>query len=250
MAAAAPRSRSGFKSGLVFMKHAAHRAQREYRFAVWAEEEPSRDWVDLKVSPALLEAMRKPRPEREGSGFMSAGVEESSALEQVGGLGSSSVRLHLEEALPAFAGGHAAIAPQCYVVERLLGDVSETAVANVTVKALRAAVDGVEAGRRQEAAAAAWHAESVVRFLCATFGGGIAGVRLSEDCFIVIAAEFPENELVEATIAVGPDGTCACKITAGKSHVAATRASPARAFGEVLRKRLAKVGVHGKNGVS
>ena len=194
--------------------------------------------------------MRKPRPEREGSGFMSAGVEESSALEQVGGLGSSSVRLHLEEALPAFAGGHAAIAPQCYVVERLLGDVSETAVANVTVKALRAAVDGVEAGRRQEAAAAAWHAESVVRFLCATFGGGIAGVRLSEDCFIVIAAEFPENELVEATIAVGPDGTCACKITAGKSHVAATRASPARAFGEVLRERLAEVGVHGKNGVS
>ena len=43
---------------LLFMESAAHRAQREYRFAVWAQEEPGRDRVDLKVSPALLDAMQ------------------------------------------------------------------------------------------------------------------------------------------------------------------------------------------------
>ena len=45
----------------IFMKHAAHRAQREYRFAVWAEEEPKEDQVDLEVSPALLDAVQRPR---------------------------------------------------------------------------------------------------------------------------------------------------------------------------------------------
>ena len=35
----------------VFMKPAVHRGQREYRFAVWVDGEPSRDRVDRKVSP-------------------------------------------------------------------------------------------------------------------------------------------------------------------------------------------------------
>jgi len=39
-------------------------------------------------------------------------------------------------------------------------------------------VDG-EPGR--DAAAAAWHAESVVRFFCSTYGGAVAGVRVNED---------------------------------------------------------------------
>ena len=74
---------------LVFIKHPAQRAQREYRFALWTEAEPAEDRVDLTVSPALLEAMQKGRPEPEGSGFVSAGVEESSALEEIGGPSSS-----------------------------------------------------------------------------------------------------------------------------------------------------------------
>ena len=49
------------------MKHPAHRAPREYRFAVWTEEEPAEDRVDLRVSLTLLEAMQKPRPEPDGS---------------------------------------------------------------------------------------------------------------------------------------------------------------------------------------
>ena len=58
---------------LVFLKETACRAQREYRFAVWAEDEPAEDTLDLGVSAALVDAMGKPRPEPEGSGFVPGG---------------------------------------------------------------------------------------------------------------------------------------------------------------------------------
>ena len=66
---------------LVFLKHAAYRAQREYRFVVWAEEEPEEDRVDLRISPALFDAMQRPRQEPVASGFVSAGMEESSTVD-------------------------------------------------------------------------------------------------------------------------------------------------------------------------
>ena len=41
----------------IFMKHTAHRAQREYRFAVWAEEEPKEDRVDLEDDEGGIEGV-------------------------------------------------------------------------------------------------------------------------------------------------------------------------------------------------
>ena len=224
---------------LVFMKHPPQRRQREYRFAVWPEAEPAEDRLNLRVSPALLEAMRKGRPEPEGSGFVSTGVEESSALEEIGGPGSSGTRVHVE-AVPALAAENPTIARRRYV-ERP-GDVSEAVMAHAMVKALRAAVDEVETGRRQEAAAAAWHAEPVVCFLYSTFRAGIAGLRVSEDSFIVITAELSGNDRVRASIVAGPEGTCACRISTGDTHLAST-ASDARLFEQVLKNRLSAVGV-------
>ncbi len=65
----------------------AHRAQREYRFLVWADDDPAEDVVDLEVSPALVDAMWKPRQQPEGSGFVRAGPEEYSAVEDPDGNG-------------------------------------------------------------------------------------------------------------------------------------------------------------------
>ena len=42
---------------LVFVKDSAYRDQREYRFAVWAEQEPEDERLDLAVSRGLLDAM-------------------------------------------------------------------------------------------------------------------------------------------------------------------------------------------------
>ena len=87
------------------------------------------------------------------------------------------------------------------------------------------------------------HAEPIVRFFCSTFGDGIAGVGVNEDGFVVITAEFRGDGLVEASIAVGPESTCACRISTGDTHLAST-APDARSFEVALKSRLAEIGVH------
>ena len=128
-----------------FMTPAAHRGQREYPFAVWADGEPGRDPLDLTVSPALVE-----HP------------------------GSSRVRVLLETPLAVRTSDDLAAALRR---RGPAADLRETA-------AVRAAVEpwGRRSIRwtvkcRRDAAAAAWHAESVVRFCCSTYRGAIAAVR-------------------------------------------------------------------------
>ena len=228
---------------LVFLKDAARRAQREYRFLVWAEDEPAENVLDLDVSPALVDAMRKPRSEPEGSGFVRPGAAEQSVAEELEGGGLSRARV---ETLPAFvAAGSPTVVPRSHDVETPPGDPRATTTGRAAVEALREAVDRADPGCRKDAAAAAWHAEAVVRFLCARFGGGVAGVRVNEDGFIVVAAEFSAAAgAVEASIAVGPDGTCACTVSAGDTHLAST-APDVRSFERALKQRLAEVGVPG-----
>ena len=84
---------------LVFLKETARRAQREYRFAVWAEDELAEDTLDLGVSAALVDAMGKPRAEPEGSGFVPGPAEYLSRARV--------------ETLPAFVGaGNPVVAPR------------------------------------------------------------------------------------------------------------------------------------------
>ena len=229
---------------LVFVKPAVHHAQREYRFVVWAEDEPAEDVLDLDVSPALVDAMRKPRPEPEGSGFVRPGAAEYSAVEDAAGDGSSEARPRVE-ALPAFLGaGSPTVAPRPQDAETPPGDPRETAAAYAVVEALREAVDRADAGSRKQAAAAAWHAEPVLRFLSAAPGCRVAGVRVNEDGFIVVTAELSAAGGVEASIAVGPEGTYAGTVGAGDTHLACT-APDVRSFERVLKERLAEVGVPG-----
>ena len=59
-----------------------------------------------------------------------------------------------------------------------------------------------------------------------------------------ITAKLSGEELVEASIAVGPESTRACRITNSDTHLGST-APDARSFEGVLRQRLAEVGVGG-----
>ena len=88
------------------------------------------------------------------------------------------------------------------------------------VEALREAVDAADAGCRKDVAAAAWHAEPLLRFLSTALGGRVAGVWVNEDGFIAVTAEL--SAVVEASIAVGPEGSFACTVST------ATRISRAR----------------------
>ena len=112
---------------------------------------------------------------------------------------------------------------------------------------MRAAVGQLGAESSRDAAEAAWHAESVVRFFCSTYAGTIAAVRVNEDSFIVLRAEVPSDDVIDVTIAVGPDGTCACRVST--AHGDRASASPdARSLEDVLKSRLAEAGVQIRDG--
>ena len=128
----------------VFMKPTTHRGQREYRFALWADAEPERDRVDLKVSPALLDAMQRPPPEPERGGVVPAGIDEPSAVEEVDHPDSSAVRVVVEAPAAFAVVNHPTVAPPRYRAEDLPADLHETAAVRAAVEALRAAVDQVD----------------------------------------------------------------------------------------------------------
>ena len=226
----------------IFMKPAVHRGQREYRFVAWTHGESGPDRVDLDVSPALVDAMQRRPIESEGGGLASAVLGEPDAVEEVDHRSPSGVHV-LVEAPP----GHPAIVPPRYGAEGLPGDLRETAAVGAAVEALRAAVGQLNAESSRDAAAAAWHAESVVRFFCSTYAGTIAAVRVNEDSFIVLRAEVPGDDVIGVTIAVGPDGTCACRVST--AHGDRASASPdARSLEDVLKGRLAEAGVQVRDG--
>ena len=139
------------------------------------------------------------------------------------------------------------VTPPRYGAEGLPAELRETAAFHAAVEALRAAVDQLDAEPGRDAAAAAWHAAAVVRFFCSTYDGAVAGVRVNEDNFIVVTATVPGDDVTDVTIAVGPDGTCACKVSAADGD-RASAAPDVRAFEQVLKGRLADAGVRRRTG--
>ena len=89
------------------------------------------------------------------------------------------------------------ITPPRFRTEELPAELRETAAVHAAVEALRAAVDLLDAEAGRDAAAAAWHAASVVRFFCSTYGGAVAGVRVNEDSFVVLRAEVPGDDVID-----------------------------------------------------
>lgn len=61
----------------------------------------------------------------------------------------------------------------------------------------------------------------------------------------MLRAEVPDDDVVDVTIAVGSDGTCACKLSTADSDLASA-APDVRAFEQVVEGRLAEVGVRGR----
>ena len=147
----------------------AHKSQTVYHGPVAYLDDPYKclesasSELELGVSPALVEAMRKPRPQPEGSGFVRPG-----AAEYFGGRGAGGRRLVAGAGRDA-AGlrrrrqpGGGAAAQGC---RDAAGDLGETATLRAAVEALREAVGAADAGYGKDATAAAWHAEPLLRFL-------------------------------------------------------------------------------------
>lgn len=84
--------------------------------------------------------------------------------------------------------------------------------------------------------AAAGHAGSVVGFFCSTYGGGVTGVRVNEGSFMLAMATIPGDDVVDVTVAVGPDGRHACRVSTADGHVASV-APDVRVLEQVLAGR-------------
>ena len=225
---------------LVFLKDAAHSARREYRLVGGAGPRAPRERLD---PPRLVDAARghaaaaagpgrwRLRSRRRGGVFHRRSDTRRRPTE-----GDAARRGRRASA----ACGKPTVAPRRYDTEELPGDVREATTVYASVGAVREAVARADAAGGT-AATAAWHAEPGARFLCSTFHGGSAGVRVTEDGVVVITVELCGDELGEASIAVGPEGTFARKISAGDTDRCVT-ASDARSFERVLKERLWELG--------
>ena len=230
---------------LIFMKPAAHRAQREYRFGM----DGGRAARSVGGLGSLAGAARRDAEAAEGARGQRSRVRRRGRVLGRGGSGRGRPVRRANAgrgAAPSSRGLRSwrrrATTPRAWQTS-----CARRRRAHAAVEALRAAVGRLDAASSSAAAAAAWHAEPVVRLFCSTYGGGIAGVRVSDDSFIVITADVSGDEPVEVTIAVGPDGTCACKVGTARGHVASAAPDP-RSFEQVLKSRLAEVGVQGHGG--
>ena len=87
----------------------------------------------------------------------------------------------------------------------------------------------------------------MVRLFCSTYGGVVTGVRVNEESFVVVTATVPGDDVIDVTLAVGPDGTCACKVSTTSGQRASV-APDVRGFEQVLANRLAEAGVRGRAG--
>ena len=69
--------------------------------------------------------------------------------------------------------GNPTLVPPPHDAKTPPGDLRETTTLRVADEALREAVDTADAGRRKDAAAAAWHAEPLRRLLCTALGSPV-----------------------------------------------------------------------------
>ena len=63
----------------------------------------------------------------------------------------------------------------------------------------------------------------------------------------MVTATVPGEDVIDVRIAVGPDGTCACKVSTADGDRASV-APDVRAFEQILPGRLADAGVHARTG--
>ena len=122
----------------VFMKPTAHRGQREYRFALWADAQPGSDRADLKVSPALIDAMQRPAHEPERASFVPASVGEPAPSRKWTIPPRQEFKWSSRRRRPSRPSTIPTIAPPRYRAEDLPADLHETATVRAAVEALRA----------------------------------------------------------------------------------------------------------------
>ena len=197
----------------IFVKGIERRDQREYRFVVWADDEPSEEIVDLDASLALLEAVEKPaEAQPEDSPDSEADPDEHGSV-PLNGIGENEANpiptppphpplpdLIQTASMP--------VVPYPHSTTDLSPDIRKIVTTHSALEALHSAVRGWPPGDTSiEAASVGWHAEQCIRVLCSNFEDPIEKIARSRDSFVIITLKFPDDNQQEGRIVIGPQGT-------------------------------------------
>lgn len=206
----------------IFVKDIKYVNQREYRFVIWTEEEPSEKCVDLKVSKSMLGSLQEYPGQPAGTSPAIISINENTKTKKdpAEEKGKQTQKVdHLSAGLFPLTGGSShnslldnldnpstPLAPYSYSTTDLPDDFDEAITTYSALEALRRKVEQVERGRRPRVASAAWHAEPCIRSLCSTFIDPIATLSINDDDILVVTVKFPEGADAKAQIAFGPLG--------------------------------------------
>ena len=201
----------------IFVKHHRFAGHREYRFAIWADEEPSECVVDLDISYAMFGSLKE-RPS-ESARLLDAGrvAERDSEPAEPSDLGEDAGRDSASRELldstsdwfwPGLLGsGDNPATPLSRTIDPTeFAENPRAATTAAALSALRSKVAQVRGERRWKAASAAWHAEPWVSHLCKRFVDPIGGVSITDDDILVVSLKFPEGVDANAKMAFGPTG--------------------------------------------
>ena len=228
----------------LFAKATKYRDMREYRFAIWAEREPSGEKELLTASAAMIGSMGRESPhgepqimppiesleaekeEVEEDGYFDDDCDDEpdewipSPVEDVESSSSDPLdfRRGLFELLddPATTLRPNRIDPDA----ELPDDLSTLTATYSAVKALRNKVnraqtdDDLPAERKIEAASAAFYAEQHIQSLCESYDDPVSGISISPDGYIVVEVSLQERPDMTCKMAVAPTGECAMQLRA------------------------------------
>ena len=207
----------------MFVKARTHADQREYRFVIWAEEEPLSPCVDLEISLSMIDSMREPRdgPIENDHPFRTSsspspcdstgrlpGASKPAANDERGTLATVSVEEGLlPDVLDLLTDPATPVAPHRGESGGVSIGVGE--LTKQVCRALRIAVEKMPGGRYVEAASAAYHAEPLLRVLSEKFEDPVRTIAISDDNFVIIRINLHSNRNCDARIVVSPRGEAA-----------------------------------------
>ena len=237
-----------------FVKDVKYRDQREYRFVVLSEEDPSRETEDLVVTSAMLGAMERRSGESARRAFPAIVWDKDSpdAARMIAGQEYETVAEESEQGedlplpelattppmFPDWRGDSVPITPSNYDASDLPEDYEEMTTTYAAVQTLRSSIGGPFGRQEPAAASSAWHIEPCIRHLCAVFDDPIRNVRVTEDDFVVVTLNFPKESKAEGRVAVGPHGTASYHVKTDQGATSSINQAAWRAavrIEEVLR---------------
>ena len=240
----------------IFTKHRRFAGQREYRFVIWAEEEPAECVVDLKISCAMFGSLDERPPEP--AGLLRASLEADCNLEPTEASDVVEDNQHRE-----VTGKELLESTSDWFWPELLGSgdnpttpLSRTidpadyaanpraAVTAAALSALRSKVTEVRGERRIKVASSAWHAEPWISLLCKKFMDPIGGISITDDDILIVELKFPKGVATKAKLSFGPSGAYVHAVKGAREQLILHSPDPdASTVPSALGRKLSRAGL-------